>query len=148
MLPSARVRALTLLTEVRPFLVAREVEAECHARAATPNEYGDLIRRAAFNLREKDDVGVEVVRLSDEELTVGTLAGKILDEQRARTERFENMLQEKYEALNDQHFRAIVRCRRCGSTEVTWEEKQTRSADEAASLFCVCSTCKNRWVTR
>ena len=58
------------------------------------------------------------------------------------------MLQEKYDELNDANYAAIVRCRRCGSAEVTWEEKQTRSADEAATVFCVCTTCKNRWVMR
>jgi DNA-directed RNA polymerase subunit M/transcription elongation factor TFIIS len=58
------------------------------------------------------------------------------------------MLQEKYDALNDRKFQAIVRCRRCGSEEVTWDEKQTRSADEGATVFCACQTCKNRWVMR
>ena len=58
------------------------------------------------------------------------------------------MLQEKYDSLNDRTFQAIVRCRRCGSQDVTWEEKQTRSADEGASLYCTCAVCKNRWVIR
>ena len=58
------------------------------------------------------------------------------------------MLQEKYDALNDKTFESIVRCRRCGSGEVTWEEKQTRSADEGATVFCACTVCKNRWVLR
>ena len=59
-----------------------------------------------------------------------------------------NVVQEKYDSLNDRQFQAIVRCRRCGSQEVSWEEKQTRSADEGATVFCVCTTCKNRWVMR
>ena len=84
----------------------------------------------------------------DDTLTRGTLVGRIREESRARAARFEQMLHEKYEALNDRDYQAIVRCRRCGSQEVSWEEKQTRSADEGATLFCACATCKNRWVLR
>lgn len=58
------------------------------------------------------------------------------------------MLQEKYEALDDRTFEAIVRCGKCKSPEVAWEDKQTRSADETATLYCVCTKCKHRWVLR
>jgi DNA-directed RNA polymerase subunit M/transcription elongation factor TFIIS len=81
-------------------------------------------------------------------LTEDTLVGRIHLECRNRHVRFHAMLQDKYDSLNDRTFTAIVKCRRCGSEEVTWEEKQTRSADEGATVFCSCSTCKNRWVMR
>jgi DNA-directed RNA polymerase subunit M/transcription elongation factor TFIIS len=100
------------------------------------------------NLEANEKVGLDVVYLSDATLAKGTIVGRIEEERRARHSRFERMLEEKYEALNDQKFQAIVRCRRCGSEDVSWEEKQTRSADEGASVFCVCTTCKNRWVVR
>ena len=150
MLAARRVQALRLLHAARPAdpLLCREVEAECHAVSAWPHEYLDHVRRAAFNLKENASVGVEVVRAPDSALTEGTLLGRIEAETRARNARFEQMLQEKYDALNDRQFQAIVRCRRCGSTEVSWSEKQTRSADEAATVFCVCTQCKNRWVMR
>ena len=150
MLATRRVQALRLLHAARENdpLLCREVEAECHALAAWPDEYLDYVRRAAFNLKENSSVGLEVVRAPDAALTEGTLLGRIETETRARNERFEQMLQEKYDALNDRQFQAIVRCRRCGSTEVSWSEKQTRSADEAATVFCVCTQCKNRWVMR
>lgn len=147
MLPSSRVRALSSIHVARPD-VAREVEALCHAASRTADEYWDRVRRAAFNLRENPRVGVEVVHAPDEALTDGTLAGRIAEEGKARRARFEQMLQEKYDALNDRNFQAIVRCRRCGSSEVAWDEKQTRSADEGATVFCLCRTCKNRWVLR
>ena len=38
----------------------------------------------------------------------------------------------------------LIRCR-CGSTDVLLVEKQTRSADEAATLFCYCVACKSKW---
>ena len=149
MLPTVRQRALRLIAAARDddVALAREVEARCHAASANAHEYGDHVRRAAFNLREAS-VGVDVVHAPDELLVDGTLAGRIAAEREAREDRFTRMLEEKYEAMNDQSFRAIVRCRRCGSTDVTWDEKQTRSADEAATVFCVCTMCKNRWVLR
>ena len=149
MLAVRRQQALALLHANRDdFALCRDVEALCHATSATPHEYGDLVRRAAFNLRENPRVGREVALAPDDALVGGTLVGRIRAEAAARRERFEQMLQEKYDALNDRSFQAIVRCRRCGSEEVSWEEKQTRSADEAATVFCVCATCKNRWVVR
>ena len=150
MLATRRQCALRLLARARAddFALCREVEAACHAAAATPHEYVDHVRRAAFNLRENPRVGVEVVHAADAALVEGTLLGRIQHESAARVARFEQMLQEKYDALNDRQFQAIVRCRRCGSQEVSWEEKQTRSADEAATLFCVCTQCKHRWVVR
>ena len=149
MLPSRRVRALRLLHSARADVpLCRDVESACHAASATAGEYYDRVRAAAFNLRNNAAVGREVVVASDDHLTRGTVVGRIRDEAQARRARFDQMLQEKYDALNDQTFQAIVRCRRCGSEEVTWEEKQTRSADEGGTLFCSCTVCKNRWVVR
>ena len=148
--PTRRQRALRLLLHARPDDVhlCRDVESYCHAHASATHEYLDRVRRAAFNLLSNPTVGLDVLTLSDEVLARDTLVGRIQQEAHARQTRFQSMLEEKYESLNDQAFTAIVRCRRCGSEEVTWEEKQTRSADEGGTIFCSCTTCKNRWVTR
>ena len=146
MLPSRRLRALRVLADVCSD--ARDVEAACHATSRCEGEYNDAIRRAAFNLVIRPDVGACVVTESDDVLAEGTLVGRIREEAHAREVRFQHMLQEKYEAIEDASIQGMVRCRRCGSQEVTWDEKQTRSADEAATIFCQCSTCKNRWVMR
>ena len=150
MLASRRQGGLRALHKARPddFLLAREVEALCHSLAVDCNEYLDHIRRCAYNLKENQTVGKAVVCMSDVSLTTGTLVGRIETERRLRNERFEQMLREKYDSMNDASIGTIVRCRRCGSTEVTWDEKQIRSADEAASIFCSCTTCKNHWVVR
>ena len=151
MLPSRRLQSLRFLaTSVRPGDVAlcREVEAACHALARTADDYDDHIRRAGFNLHENPSVGIEVVHAADASLTEGTLLGRIQAESDARQLRFQQMLQEKYDALDDRKFQAIVRCRRCGGSDVNFMDKQTRSADEAATVFCVCATCKLRWTMR
>ena len=131
-----------------PFEVARDVEAWCHASSTTADEYWSHVSRAAFNLELEPRAGRDVVLLSDAQLARDTVVGRVEADRVARELRFQQMLQEKYDALNDQKFEAIVHCRRCGSEEVSWEEKQTRSADEGATVFCVCTKCKNRWVVR
>lgn len=150
MLPSQRLRSLRLLASVRgeDVTLCRNVESSCHANARTATEYLDRVRHAAFNLRANPALGENVLFASDEILTKGTLVGRVRDEAVVRQTRFSQMLQEKYDALNDKKFEAIVRCRRCGNEDVTWEEKQTRSADEGATVYCSCSVCKNRWVMR
>ena len=150
MLPSQRLRSLRLLASVRgeDVTLCRNVESSCHANARTATEYLDRVRHAAFNLRANPALGENVLFASDEILTKGTLVGRVRDEAVVRQTRFTEMLQEKYNALNDKTFEAIVRCRRCGNEDVTWEEKQTRSADEGATVYCSCSVCKNRWVMR
>ncbi|AET73584.1 hypothetical protein EMVG_00298 [Emiliania huxleyi virus PS401] len=40
---------------------------------------------------------------------------------------------------------SLVKCKRCGSTDVLVTEKQTRSADEAATQFMCCFGCGARW---
>jgi DNA-directed RNA polymerase subunit M/transcription elongation factor TFIIS len=126
--------------------VARDVESLCHAASVSQDEYDNHVIRAAYNLARKPELGTSVVYSSDATCAVGTPVGLVQEEARLRRERFHQMLQEKYDALNDVKFKAIVRCRKCGSDEITWEEKQVRSADEGATIFAACSKCKNRWV--
>tara|TARA_B110001450_G_C17649400_1_gene492608 strand:- start:1922 stop:2374 length:453 start_codon:yes stop_codon:yes gene_type:complete len=150
MLSSQRAKALQLLSSSRPndFLLCRDVEAACHSSSSAPREYLDRVLKCAFNLKENPSVGAEVVHAMDASLTTGTLVGRIEEERKARDERFQRMLQEKYDSLNDRQYEAIVRCNRCKSGEVRWEEKQTRSADESATIYCICTNCKLRWVMK
>ena len=38
-----------------------------------------------------------------------------------------------------------LQCGKCHSKRIHRIEKQTRSADESATVFCCCSECGNRW---
>lgn len=40
---------------------------------------------------------------------------------------------------------AFIQCRKCKSNAVDTEQKQTRSADEPMTIFCVCRNCKERF---
>ena len=150
MLPSERQRAMQLLHLVRTDVrFARAVEARCHAPSTTRAEYHAHVRRATFNLRNNPAIGDEVTTIDDEALARGTLMEKIVRARQERDERFCKMLQEKYDELNSHgQGQSILRCRKCRGTDIHWDEKQTRGADEAATVFCVCTTCHNRWVIR
>ena len=62
---------------------------------------------------------------------------KMMDDKYKR----EKMLyEEKQEAMTDQ-----FKCARCKSRKCTYYELQTRSADEAMTIFITCINCGNRW---
>lgn len=147
---SYRHNALKLLCKTvhLDFLIAREIESRCHACADNMHEYTNNIKLCAFNARHNANVGVVMLSLHDTILARGTIVERLRNEVKAREKRFQEMLEEKYESMNDETFQSIVKCRRCGSTEVQWEEKQTRSADEGATVFCTCINCQHRWVLR
>lgn len=147
--PHARQRVLRLLHGTRDdMLLCRHVESWCHATSRTSEDYLDRIRRCAFNLRQNPTLGREVCIMSDEEASRGTPLELMEKSRLQRQERFHRMLQDKYESLDDVSFASIVKCRKCGSVDVRWDEKQTRSADEGCTLFCTCNQCKNRWVLK
>ena len=41
-----------------------------------------------------------------------------------------------------------LKCGRCGQKKVSYEQAQTRSADEPMTTFCECTVCGNRWKVR
>jgi len=150
MFPNRRLKSIRLLLSTRPDEVnmCRHLESSCHANSRSATEYLERVRHVAFNLTMNKAVNDNVVFASDQLLTENTLVGRVRNEQAVRQDRFAEMLKEKYDSLNDKQFEAIVRCRRCGNEDVVWEEKQTRSADEGATVYCSCPVCKNRWVMR
>lgn len=131
---------------------AREMEATLHSLSGgDAAAYEDLVRHVASCVRMNPARnGTRNVALADEsDIVRGTLLETIHATEAERRARFEAMLQEKYdEVVATTAPSSSLQCRRCRSSDVTWEQKQTRSADEAMTVFCVCATCKNRWTIR
>lgn len=143
-----RKQVLKLLTNLSTFSKSRELEANIHSIVRNSDEYINKCQQLALNLKNNpklQDKDFELIMLSDVEMSKGTILEDIENEAILRKKRFEQMLHEKYEMLNDKSFNTTLKCRRCGSSEVGWEQKQTRSADEASTVFCTCNKCKNRW---
>lgn len=132
-------------------LQSRDLESTIHGISTTLDEYIDKSQQIILNLKNNPslvNIGIDIVLYSDAQLAKGTIVECIEKESEERKKRFEQMLHEKYNLLNDKTFKETLKCRRCGSSEVQWEQKQTRSADEASTVFCSCNKCKNRWTMR
>lgn len=55
---------------------------------------------------------------------------------------FNELVKKKF---GDQESKTVF-CKKCGTeSDVEWNTKQTRSADEGSTIFCVCKKCKSRW---
>jgi DNA-directed RNA polymerase subunit M/transcription elongation factor TFIIS len=143
-----RQRGWRAIASVRDFATARLIESQIHASSFGKDEYLCGVRRVCANLRLNGAVQTEAAFLCDELVSRNTIIEDIEEERKKRATIFKQMLHEKYEALNDKQFNAVVKCRRCGGSEIVFDEKQTRSADESATIFCACSKCGLRWVVR
>lgn len=147
-----RRRVLNLLNSFCDNLShSREIEASIHALCTDLDEYVSKSQQLIFNIRQNVYLvpkGKHLVFNSDQEMAEGTIIENIEQESQIQRMRFEQMLEEKYEMLNDKSFKSTLKCRRCGSSEVSWEQKQTRSADEAMTVFCTCNKCNQRWTMR
>lgn len=149
---SVRIKSLRMLSEVHnDWNKVREIEAVAHAISESCSAYTDCMQRIVFNLHQNPslrDRQADIVLLSDEDMSRGTIIEEIQRENEESRTRFDQIVQEKYELVNRAACRTTLRCRRCGSGDVQCEQKQTRSADEAMTVFVTCSKCNNRWTMR
>jgi len=86
--------------------------------------------------------------LSSEQLAVGTIAAKTVERNRTKMEEVYRLLRNGliYELSPEFGISSMaLRCRNCQSTEIQWESRQLRSADEPATIFCECTKCGTRW---
>ena len=148
---SQRLSVLKMLAEYHnDFMVARDIEACIHSMSKSLGMHMDKAQQIIYNLHsnpELEKAGVNIVCMNDAEMAKGTIVEDIEKETLNQRLRFEQILQEKYDKVNTS-CRTVLRCRRCGSGDVSAEQKQTRGADEAMTVFCTCAKCNNRWTMR
>lgn len=137
------------LGEEQAWARARIVERSAHEVSVDETGYHAAVMRCALNCRNRrEHADVSVARRPDEELVRGTLLERVRTTEDERRVMFQQMLQDKFESIDTRGYTSSLRCRRCHSVDVTWEQKQTRSADEAATVYCACTTCHHRWTMR
>lgn len=127
---------------------ALQIESAIHSIAASKEMYIDKHKELLHNLRQNPSIarhGKNIIKLSDDDMAEGTVLKLLQNEAAMRIKRFDQILQEKYDSMSDKTCVSSLKCKKCGSSDVTWEQKQTRSADEAMTVFCTCSKCKQRW---
>ena len=130
----------------------RKLEATIHVMATSKNDYNNRILSIAHNIKNNpglvEKYGVKMPLITDKDMAQGTIVEDIEHQTQLQQTRFNQMLQEKYDTINQEQYKTTLKCRRCGSADVTWQQKQTRGADEAMTCFCTCNKCGNRWTMR
>ena len=156
LLPSQRDKCLKMGRDLLArlnisHLFIRKLEAEVYKQSTWQGTkfYKSKLAQLVFNLKHNPqlvnmyDGQLDVlVGLDDAALRKGTVAEKWMLDYDAAAEREALLLSDGGdEADEDSGFV----CSRCKSRAIAIEQKQTRGADEASSLFCTCKKCDHRW---
>lgn len=129
-------------------IVARDIEATTYSVCVDERQYIDAVKRALRNVANNIENATQFLAITpDDQLLDGTIVERIRAQEKIRRDNFRHMLQEKTNVMdkNRDAYKSSMKCRRCGSDDISWELKQTKSADEATTAFCVCAVCQNRW---
>lgn len=102
---------------------------------------GEYIRHISYTFGE-------IASMSPNALLANTVTDQIQRQMDMHEHRFKEMLQERFEELekNSDSTEGLLQCGRCKSTNVIWEQRQTRSADEGMTIIAVCVKCSNKWI--
>ena len=138
--PAVRWNMLNLLCEreVLPWHTAYALDIEIYKRTnGNNNAYTLDAKKLLYNLMINPCLrGVEpsvLAAMDDYAMRQNTILDKIDKDELLRTARFESMLQERYESIEDGSSHGRLICRKCNSKKVEWQQKQTRGADEVCS---------------
>ena len=128
------IKALSLVTKN-----AKDLEKIIHATCSKHGE--DFYKRVVYQAVQDLMVGSTTTQVveSIKDGRVGVRHSSY-DSIRARREEQEEFL------VNPFHVEeGVMECGKCKSKRVISYSKQTRGADEPASVFCTCTKCGNQW---
>ena len=110
-------------------------------------EWMDSLQKILFNLKVNGEylcnkyTADQIVTFNNEVLAenINDAAAKL---KREKNKIYTELLKRQF---GDDKSKTIF-CRQCGvNSDVEWNIKQTRSADEGSTIFCVCKVCNTRW---
>jgi len=137
-----------------PEAVANEVEEEIFDKFNQENnagpKYKQQVRSRVFNLRDKSN---PKLRLN---LLLGVFSPKEFahfnSEQMSSDDKKAQRAKDEKEAMNNAQLAHVegtktdlLKCGKCKKRNCTYNQLQTRSADEPMTTFVVCNECGNRW---
>jgi len=134
-----------------PEELAEELEEAIYAEFKnTDNKYKNRIRSRVANLRDTKNPTLRtnfiVGAITPARLAVMTAEEMASDEIKQLREQF------KKEAINDAQLATVqgtktelLKCGKCKKRNCTYNQVQTRSADEPMTTFVLCNACGNRW---
>ena len=109
-----------------------------------------LVHNFNINGNYLKDVNVnELVWLDDAALAYGTEFQYLSHEASKHIQHLNTIIEESKEhtTINPQITTdtTFLRCRKCHSTNVVFNQKQTRAGDEGMTAFCNCQVCGTKW---
>lgn len=119
--------------------------------------YENKILQLLHNLRLNGDYLVRtytpevLVWLDDAALAVGTKYEHLSRQATDHVQRLQTVLDESMKHTTTQQPKVpepastFLRCRKCKSTDVGFNQKQTRAGDEGMTSFCRCNQCGTTW---
>ncbi|KAF6020739.1 TCEA1 [Bugula neritina] len=134
-----------------PEILAASIEEEIYKEFKnTDNKYKNKVRSRVANLRDKKNPALRenvlLCSISPERLVKMTPEEMASDEMKKIRQKFNK------EAINDAQLAVsggtatdLLKCGKCGKRNCTYNQVQTRSADEPMTTFCFCNECGHRW---
>ena len=88
----------------------------------------------------------QIPTAEDADLIRGSLLERVQQQMDSHEKLFRSMLQEKFEDMaEDTADNGLLQCKMCKSSNVVWDQIQTRSADEGMSIYAMCLKCQHKW---
>ncbi|VDD93211.1 unnamed protein product [Enterobius vermicularis] len=131
--------------------LAVRTEAKLYEVHRSTNEkYKAAVRSRVFNLRDKKNVALRENVLTGvvkpERFATMTSEDMASDEMRSMREKFtKDAINEHQMAVQEGTPSDMFKCGKCGKKNCTYNQMQTRSADEPMTTFVFCRECGNRW---
>ena len=119
------------------------IMSQCHSTG----EYTREATRVCHNIvRNSKLLGTEprVLCAMSNDDSRATELRRHMDSEAETAAMVQSMLKEKYDSVSANNTAGVLRCRVCKGSDVSFQQKQTRGADEAMTIFCIC-VCGARW---
>lgn len=145
-----RVRAIDTMCEFgTTFEHARDIDSCLAFMHPTSAYYKAAVYRLIFNIASNQalmDVSAnELCLMTNEEMARGTIVERVQKQEQQRRQMYINLLKDKANEVQSNEENSLIKCRKCGSDDLSFSQVQLRSADEPMSCFFSCNGCGNRW---
>ena len=134
-----------------PEVLAEEIESAIFAEMKnTELKYKNRVRSRVSNLRDNrnPDLRLNVLRgiISPQRMAKMDSNEMASDDMKKLREQItKEAIQEHQMALTGGTATDLIKCPKCKKSNVTYNQLQTRSADEPMTTFCFCNECGKRW---
>jgi len=103
---------------------------------------------ANINSTANPDLAIQILtgKIAPEKF-VGMTPGEMQSDEMKKKKEEANVkaMNDAFMAIKPGAISKSIRCGKCGAKETEYTQRQTRSADEPMTTFCVCLKCGNRW---